>query len=596
MISGRRAADELAAELLAVTLEADPLAGSLFGFPGYDGRLVDFGAEAERETARRLAAIAERADAEPEEGLGETEHQTLDFVRHMARGMADAAAVPIVEFTICDTFVDPVGGVLTMLPKVPLDTSERRDGYLARMRALPTMLAEAARRHAAGTTGGRTAVARLVEAATSQLGLLLEDPTVGGIARTDQREHDEFSREVSAQLDQRVRPALAVYRDTLQSDVLPAARDDEHPGICFLPDGEAMYGALTRLHTSTTYSPEELHAMGREIVDEVREELRETGARLWETTDLVEIFDRMCNDPALRYESPQRDARPRPAGRRRRRSGGAELVRVVPEEPCIVEPVPEAEEAGMAAAYYMPGAIDGSRRGTYFLNTSQPEERHRYAAEDIAFHEAVPGHHFQLTIASSPRTWRRRGGCSGRHRLRRGLGPLQRAAGRRNGALQRRPGPYGALRRRLVAGQPPGRRHRPARLGWTRQQAVDWLVAHTPMPRLEIESEIDRYISYPGSGAWPTWWAGARSSGSAPRRRTASARGSTSGRSTTSCCEAARSRCPHSPRRSNGGSGVPSAESAPTSFRRRGAIPCSGRFAERAGPRGQSVQDRGNVG
>ena len=61
--------------------------------------------------------------------------------------------------------------------------------------------------------------------------------------------------------------------------------------------------------------------------------------------------------------------------------------------------VPEAEEAGMAAAYYMPGAIDGSRKGTYFLNTSKPEERHRYGAEDIAFHEAVPGHHFQLTIA-----------------------------------------------------------------------------------------------------------------------------------------------------------------------------------------------------
>ena len=71
----------------------------------------------------------------------------------------------------------------------------------------------------------------------------------------------------------------------------------------------------------------------------------------------------------------------------------------VPDVACTVAPVPEAEEVGMTTAYYMPGAIDGSRPGTYYLNTSQPEKRHRYAAEDIAFHEAVPGHHFQLTIA-----------------------------------------------------------------------------------------------------------------------------------------------------------------------------------------------------
>ena len=71
----------------------------------------------------------------------------------------------------------------------------------------------------------------------------------------------------------------------------------------------------------------------------------------------------------------------------------------VPDVPCTVAAVPEAEELGMTSAYYVAGAIDGSRPGTYYLNTSEPESRHRYVAEDIAFHEAVPGHHFQLTIA-----------------------------------------------------------------------------------------------------------------------------------------------------------------------------------------------------
>ena len=67
--------------------------------------------------------------------------------------MADAAAVPVVEFTISDTFAAPVGNVLTSLPKVPLDTEERREGYLARLRGLPGMLATVAQRHEEGAAG-----------------------------------------------------------------------------------------------------------------------------------------------------------------------------------------------------------------------------------------------------------------------------------------------------------------------------------------------------------------------------------------------------------------------------------------------------------
>jgi uncharacterized protein (DUF885 family) len=160
--------------------------------------------------------------------------------------------------------------------------------------------------------------------------------------------------------------------------------------------------------------------------------------------------------------------------------------------------VPEAEEAGMAAAYYMPGAIDGSRQGTYYLNTSKPQERHRYTAEDIAFHEAVPGHHFQLTIAMESTD----------------LAPARRVLhdtacaegwGLYSERLADEMGLYtdDVARMGLFAADS----WRASRLvvdtglhalGWSRQQAVDWLGANTPMPRLEVESEVDRYISFPG--------------------------------------------------------------------------------------------------
>ena len=122
--------DELAAELLTSVLDADPLAGSLYGISGYDSNLPDFSRESQSGYARQAGIHRRRAEQAPDAGLEETEMQTLDFVRCLARGMADAAAVPIIEFTISDTFAAPVGEILSSLPKIPLDTEERREGYL----------------------------------------------------------------------------------------------------------------------------------------------------------------------------------------------------------------------------------------------------------------------------------------------------------------------------------------------------------------------------------------------------------------------------------------------------------------------------------
>ncbi len=489
--------DDLAAELLDAVLDADPLAGSLYGLPGYDARLPDFGRAAEEGFATAVASVAGRAEALTPEGLDETERQSLDFVRYMARAMAGAAEVPLVEFTICDTFAAPVGAVLTMLPKVPLDTGARRDDYLTRLTGLGPMLTTAAGRHRDGTAAGRTAVARLVRSAIAQLDLMVADPVAGGLLRTHE-DDASFDPRVRTTVDDQVRPALVAYRDALRDDVLPAARDDDHPGICFLPDGGSMYRVLARLHSSTDATPDELHALGREIVDQVGTELVDTGRRLFGTSDLREIFDHLANDPAERYGS-----RDEMLDHARRVVAAAEAAAPrwftsVPDEACSVEPVPEAEEAGSPPAYYITGAVDGSRHGTYFLNTSEPGERHRYMAEDMAFHEAVPGHHFQLTLAMESAD----------------LPPARRLLydtacaegwGLYSERLADEMGLYSddAARMGLFAADS----WRASRLvvdtglhafGWTRDQAVDWMTEHTPLPPIEVDAEVDRYISFPG--------------------------------------------------------------------------------------------------
>ncbi len=352
-------------------------------------------------------------------------------------------------------------------------------------------------RHAAGIRSGLTPVARLVEGAAAQLDLVVSDTTAGGLTRPDQSEQEEFSRQVTAVVDEQVRPGLAAYRDRLRTDVLPAARDDEHPGLCHLPGGEDMYAALVRLHTSMAYTPDALHAMGLQIVEAVHDEFREVGSRLWGLTDVASIFERMVGDPALRYETREEMLEHARRVVARAEAEAPKWFGVVPGEPCVVEPVPAAEEEGMAPAYYMVGAMDGSRPGTYFLNTWKPEERLRHASEDTAFHEAVPGHHFQLTIALESVE----------------LVPARRVLvdtacaegwGLYSERLADEMGLYTDDLTRL--GLFAADAWRAGRLvvdtglhamGWTRAQAVDWLRGAAPTPLIEIESEVDRYISYP---------------------------------------------------------------------------------------------------
>ena len=98
-------------------------------------------------------------------------------------------------------------------------------------------------------------MARLVESAAAQVDVIGSDAGAGGLTRPDQAEDEEFARQVASVVDEQVRPALAAYRDRLRAECCPP-RDDDHPGLCHLPDGEHMYELLARHHTSMAYTPE----------------------------------------------------------------------------------------------------------------------------------------------------------------------------------------------------------------------------------------------------------------------------------------------------------------------------------------------------
>jgi uncharacterized protein (DUF885 family) len=499
----RSEVDVLADSFLAARIDHDPLDASAYGLPGADDRLPDLSATAQEAQTARYAAIAKAAEAlqsrlPPDRpDLDEMDRQTLDFVAISARNFEALTEVPSTEFTVTNFHVAPMSVLLVVLPQLPLDTAARRSGYLARLAAVPEYLDQAARRHLDGVASGRRTVARGVDGAIKQIDEVIADPDLSGIRRTPEADDGAFAETQAAVLGSAVLPALARYREVLANEILPTGRPDERPGICWLPEGSSAYERLIAFNTSSRRTPDELHRLGLDLIAQLDEEYAETGTRLWGMSDPEQIRARLRSDPDLRFAVEDEVVAAAIAAVRRAESEAPKWFGTVPEEQCAVEVIPPALASGAAAAYYMPGAVDGSRRGTYFVNSFQPHERPRYAAESVAFHEAVPGHHFQLTIALEAKD---------RHLARRVAGDVACSEGWGLYAerLADEMGLYGGDLDRLgMLGNDSWRAARLVvdtgmhALGWSRQAAVEWMLSHVPMSQLECENEIDRYIVYP---------------------------------------------------------------------------------------------------
>jgi uncharacterized protein (DUF885 family) len=492
----------LADELTELVLDASPVFATLLGVPGREDRLADLTEAGEQELDQALVGVLERARALDPAALSPADRATRAVVVSTAEGMRHHLAAHEAEYTITDMFVAPVASMLSTLPMLVLSTPKQAAGYLARLSGLPAMLADVAQRHRGGISAGRVPVAHLVRAAIDQIDRYLAAPDQDPLARPTFEGELPDGREFTAARDEvlaeRVRPAFARYRDVLADAVLPHGRDTERVGLCWLPGGDAMYAGLVAAHTTTDRTPEDLHDTGLALIARLADEYREVGERVFGTRDLAVIFDRLRTDPALRWDTADELLDTARTAIARAEAAAPDWFGRLPAQSCQVVPVPEVEAAGAPGAYYLPPALDGSRPGTYFANTHRVGERFRYVAEATAFHEAVPGHHFQLTLAQE---------LTDLPLLRRAF-PITAYAegwGLYTERLADEMGLYSDDVARL--GLLTTDSMRAGRLvvdtglhakGWSRQQAIDYLRDNTAMAPVEIESEVDRYIAYPG--------------------------------------------------------------------------------------------------
>ncbi|KFU78105.1 DUF885 domain-containing protein [Amycolatopsis lurida] len=489
-MSDEPTAVQLADDLLDVLATEMPLMATFDNIPGHDHELRDVSEAGDallRERAVRIAGDAARST--------DPDRITLGVVAHHAESLLARLDSRKIEFTLADQMAAEGTGVLSWLPQLEPSGEQAEEDYLARLAEFPDFFAALADRHRAGVAAGRTPVERAVRGAIDHVDRflatepnpLLVPPLTGDRAERRQRLFTE-----------KVRPALVAYREVLAREIAGHGRSDDRPGLCWLDGGKESYAGLVKTHTTTGVSPEELHQTGLELGRALDEEYRRLGAAVFGEDDPVAVRRRMRTDPSLCWRDADEMIATATEAVARATAAAPGWFRRVPSAGCVVRAVPEADGPSAAQAYYMPPSGDGSRPGVYSTNTYRVTERFRFIAESVAFHEAVPGHHFQACVSYE---------LEAVPRLRKlvPLSAFDEGWALYTERLADEMGLYSddVMRLGMVAEDS----LRAARLvvdtglhalGWTRRQCVDYLAEHCVLSDVEVQSETDRYIEWPG--------------------------------------------------------------------------------------------------
>ena len=291
---------------------------------------------------------------------------------------------------------------------------------------------------------------------------------------------------------------LIAYFEALE----PRTSTDD--GVWKLPDGDAFYAQVLRSYTTTNLSPSEIHDLGVREVARIEEEM----------CTILKAQGHTEGTPAEHLARLKRESRfLYPNDDSGRAAALAEYQRIIdeclkvtpryfgrqPKAPMQVQRIPQFKEATSPGAYYQQPALDGSRPGVFYANLRDMSEVARFTMKTLAYHEGVPGHHFQIAIAQELKGLPTFRGLLPFTAYAEGWALYTEWFAREMGLYQ--DDPYGDL------GRLQAEIFRAVRLvvdtgihfkRWTREQAIDYMVAHTGMGRSEVVSEIERYIVMPG--------------------------------------------------------------------------------------------------
>jgi uncharacterized protein (DUF885 family) len=487
----------LAEDYQAFRYRQNPMWAHMSGEYSVAGTYTDISRAAEDAAIGEARSFAERAEAIPEESLDEQDRLSRAMLAWDATNTADVLAIRGAEYA-----ANPIFGAQASLgmylPKLSIPTAEVADAMPDKLRGIARYFTDLADRHRDGVATGRTPAAFAVADTIKQLDDWLASPVAEdrllAIAPTPEDvDRDALLATMQGVVEDEVRPALATYRATLQDEIVRAARDDDAVGLVHLPGGEEAYATLVRYYTTTDLTPQEIHEIGKEQVASLEREYAALGPDVVGTDDVPAVLAALRDDPALHHTSGDEIVEAAKVAMAKARGVMADWFGRLPQSDCEVEPTTSG-----AIAYYFRPAMDGSRGGVFFMNVSEPEGWGRYEIESTSYHEGIPGHHLQIAIAQELE----------------GVPDFRKTAfvtaysegwGLYTERLADEMGLYGSPMDRM--GMLAADSMRACRLvvdtgmhalGWSRQQAIDYVLANSEKTLGHATAEIDRYAVTPG--------------------------------------------------------------------------------------------------
>jgi uncharacterized protein (DUF885 family) len=491
-------ANELADRFWEWFLERQPVYATVLGDERYADRLYDPGPAARRAEQEALAgflAEAERLAAQAD--LDTEERITVDMLAVVGRIQRALVEHRLYELEPIDQMTGPqsLPGDLARYQRV--DSPERVEHLVRRLEAYPDHVAAHRANIEEGRAEGRTAASAVVTRVLEQTRRMVQSPVdESPLLLMHPELEDQDRHRLRRAVEEHVGPALADYLQYLE-DYAADARPD--PGLWSLPGGEDLYRTLILANTTLELDPQELHDYGMEQIAAIESEQEQIAAELgFEHRRSMRAA--LENDPTNGFSQRETMVEAARAQIERASALAPGYFGRLPRAPLEVRAVEAFQEAEAPPAFYAPPAPDGSRGGIYYVNTYQPESRpvHRLAA--ATFHEAVPGHHFQIAIETE---------LDGLPRFRT-LGSRLVGTAYAEGwglyaeRLADEMGLYDGPRERL--GMLDAQAWRAARLvvdtgihalRWTRDQSIA-LLRRVGLSQLEAETETDRYIVWPG--------------------------------------------------------------------------------------------------
>lgn len=490
----------LADGYLAAYFEAYPHHATLAGVAdGPHDRLPDLSLEARRRWEATEDSILAGLEAIPSGSLseGSPEAVTYGFLTELLRNARGFRACRMELWNVSPTWTGWQSELALLAGSQPVGTPAGHEAAHRRFAELPRYLDQEVANLREGIRRGYSAPAGNVTAVIRQMDALLAAPVADSpfvtMAPDTAAAFGEQMRQLEAAA---IRPAIRRYRDFLRDEYLPAARTEV--GVSANPEGEACYRAAIRHHATVDLSPEEVHRIGLEQMASIRAEMQQIAERSFGTSDVDAVLARLRSDPQFLFESRDEKLRVAQEAITRAAAAAPRWFGRLPESDVVVEPVASFAEEAAPGGFYNPPAEDGSRPGIYYINLFEAEKTSRAGLESTAFHETYPGHHLQGALALE----------------RRELHPVTRylyVSGFSEG--------WGLYSERLAdemglftsdvdrMGLLSNEALRAARLvvdaamhalGWSRQQAIDYMLQNTAESEASVTAEVDRYIAVPG--------------------------------------------------------------------------------------------------